>query len=360
MEVVHYKSGLIFYIAKQFTPPDEALTRKLKKGRGYIKMVGNTVIQPIEIRKRGGINGFVKEFLKQIDLQLLVIPGIIHIIIFSYIPMYGVIMAFQEFRLGDFPGMSEWVGLKHFHYLFSDPNLGLVLRNTIVISLLKLLICFPAPIIFAILINEISNMRFRKTVQTISYLPHFISWVVAGTLMFDFFSVDNGAVNSALLALGIIDRPIHFFGMGEYFWGMAVITDLWKSLGWNAIIFISAITSIDPDLYEAAEIDGAGRYAKMWHITFKSILPTVILLLIFSVGNLLNSNFDQIMVLTNQMTNPKLREYADVINTYVYRVGIQGNRYSYAAAAGLFKSLINVMLLLAANKIASRTGHEVL
>lgn len=323
-------------------------------------MVGNTVIQPIGIRKRGGFNGFVKEFLRQIDLQLLVIPSIIHIIIFSYIPMYGVIMAFQEFRLGDFPGMSEWVGLKHFRYLFTDPNFGLVLRNTIVISLLKLLICFPAPIIFAILINEILNMRFRKTVQTISYLPHFISWVVAGTLMFDFFSVDNGAVNSALLALGIIDRPIHFFGMGEYFWGMAVITDLWKSLGWNAIIFISAITSIDPDLYEAAEIDGAGRYAKMWHITFKSILPTVILLLIFSVGNLLNSNFDQIMVLTNQMTNPKLREYADVIDTYVYRVGIQGNRYSYAAAAGLFKSLINIMLLLAANKIASRTGHEVL
>ncbi|MFO7154409.1 MAG: ABC transporter permease subunit, partial [Caldicoprobacter oshimai] len=279
------------------------------------------MIQPIGIRKRGSFNGFVKEFLRQIDLQLLVIPSIIHIIIFSYIPMYGVIMAFQEFRLGDFPGMSEWVGLKHFRYLFTDPNFGLVLRNTIVISLLKLLICFPAPIIFAILINEILNMRFRKTVQTISYLPHFISWVVAGTLMFDFFSVDNGAVNSALLALGIIDRPIHFFGMGEYFWGMAVITDLWKSLGWNAIIFISAITSIDPDLYEAAEIDGAGRYAKMWHITFKSILPTVILLLIFSVGNLLNSNFDQIMVLTNQMTNPKLREYADVIDTYVYRVG---------------------------------------
>ncbi|MBM7582200.1 putative aldouronate transport system permease protein [Caldicoprobacter guelmensis] len=323
-------------------------------------MVGNTVIQPIGIRKRGGINGFVKEFLKQVDLQLLVIPGIIHIIIFSYIPMYGVIMAFQEFRLGDFPGMSEWVGLKHFRYLFTDPNFGLVLRNTIVISLLKLLICFPAPIIFAILINEILNMRFRKTVQTISYLPHFISWVVAGTLMFDFFSVDNGAVNSALLALGIIDRPIHFFGVGEYFWGMAVITDLWKSLGWNAIIYIAAITSIDPDLYEAAEIDGAGRYAKMWHITFKSILPTVILLLIFSVGNLLNANFDQIMVLTNQMTNPKLRAFADVIDTYVYRVGISGNRSSYAAAAGLFKSVINVMLLLTANKIASRTGHEVL
>lgn len=323
-------------------------------------MNGNIAINPTVIRKKSGFSDFLHDFLKQIDLQLLVIPGIIHIIIFSYIPMYGIIMAFQEFRLGDFPGMSEWVGLKHFKYLFADPNFSLVLRNTIVISLLKLLICFPAPIIFAILINEITNLRFKKAVQTISYLPHFISWVVAGTLMFDFFSVDNGAVNSALIALGIIDRPIHFFGVGEYFWGMAVITDLWKSLGWNTIIFISAITSIDPDLYEAAEIDGAGRYAKMWHITFKSILPTVILLLIFNVGNLLNANFDQIMVLTKQMTNPKLREFADVIDTYVYRVGISGNRYSYASAAGLFKSVINVMLLLAANKVASKTGHEVL
>ena len=269
-------------------------------------------------------------------------------------------MAFQEFRLGDFPGLSEWVGLKHFYYLFSDPNFATVLRNTVVISLLKLLINFPAPIIFAILMNELYNIRFRKSVQTISYLPHFISWVVAGTLLFDFFSVDNGAVNSALVGLGIVERPIHFFGEGKYFWPMAVVTDLWKGLGWNTIIYFAAITAIDPELYQVAEIDGAGRYAKMWHITFASILPTVILLLIFTVGNLLNANFDQIMILTNQMTNAKLREYADVIDTYVYRVGLRGNRYSYASAAGLFKSLTNIVLLLVANKIASRTGHEVL
>ncbi|NLX70363.1 MAG: sugar ABC transporter permease [Clostridiales bacterium] len=313
--------------------------------------------RPTVIRKK---RSFMKEFLKQADLQILVIPSIIHIIIFSYIPMYGIIMAFQEFRLGDFPGLSEWVGLKHFYYLFSDPNFATVLRNTVVISLLKLLINFPAPIIFAILMNELYNIRFRKSVQTISYLPHFISWVVAGTLLFDFFSVDNGAVNSALVGLGIVERPIHFFGEGKYFWPMAVVTDLWKGLGWNTIIYFAAITAIDPELYQVAEIDGAGRYAKMWHITFASILPTVILLLIFTVGNLLNANFDQIMILTNQMTNAKLREYADVIDTYVYRVGLRGNRYSYASAAGLFKSLTNIVLLLVANKIASRTGHEVL
>ena len=307
--------------------------------------------KPIGSDKKGGL----KDFIKQFDLQLLVIPSIIWIIIFCYIPMYGIIMAFQEFQLGDFPGMSQWVGLKHFKLLFSDPNFTTVLRNTVVISVLKILINFPIPIIFAVMLNEITNTRFKKSVQTVSYLPHFISWVVAATLLFDFFSVDNGAVNSALMALGWVDEPVNFFGVGEYFWPMLVITDLWKELGWNSIIYIASITSIDPELYEAAGIDGAGRFTKMWHITLASIRPTIVLLLIFTIGNLLNTNFDQIMMLTNQMGNSALREYADVIDTYVYRVGIREGRFSYAAAAGL---LINIMLLFAANKIASKSEQS--
>lgn len=299
-----------------------------------------------------------KKFRKQLDLQFLVIPSIILILIFSYIPMYGVLMAFQEFRLGDFPGLSEWVGFKHFIQLFKDPSFALVLRNTVVISLLKLLINFPIPIIFAVLLNEITSTRFKKTVQTVSYLPHFISWVVAATLMFDFFSVDNGAVNNALMGLHLISRPIHFFGIGQYFWGMLVGTDLWKELGWNSIIFIAAITSIDPELYEAAEVDGAGRFARMWYITIAGIQPTIILLLILTVGNLLNANFDQIMMLTNQMGNAVLREYGDVIDTYVYRVGIQQARFSYAAASGLFKSAINIILLFMANGLARKTENS--
>lgn len=299
-------------------------------------------------------SGFLRSFMKQADLQLLVIPSIIHIIIFAYIPMYGILMAFQEFQLGDFPGISQWVGFKHFNLLFTDPNFGTVLRNTIVISLLKMLINFPIPIIFAVLLNEISRSNFKKSIQTISYLPHFISWVVGATLLFDFFSTDNGAVNFALQALGVIDSPIHFFGRGEYFWAMLVGTDLWKELGWNSIIYIAAITSIDGELYEAAGIDGANRYTKMWHITIASIRPTIILLFIFTIGNLLNTNFDQIMMLTNQMGNASLREFGDVIDTYVYRVGIREARFSYAASAGLFKALINILLLLGANKLASR------
>jgi putative aldouronate transport system permease protein len=309
--------------------------------------------QPKASNKKGGLT----DFIKQIDLQFMVIPGIVWLIIFAYIPMYGVLMAFQEFKLGDFPGMSQWVGFKQFEYLFSDPNFGRVLRNTIVISLLKLIINFPAPIIFALLLNELRGKYFKQSVQTISYLPHFISWVVAATLMFDFLSVDNGAVNSLLMSLGLIDRPIHFFGEGRYFWPIAVLTDLWKELGWGTIIYLAAISSIDPELYEAADMDGAGRFQKMWHITVAGIRPTIILLLIFTVGNLLNANFDQIMTLTNQMTNSLLIDYADVIDTYVYRVGLQQARYSYAAAAGLFKSVINIALLLGANKLAARTEN---
>lgn len=312
--------------------------------------------KPLGTRKK---ESFIKGFVKQFDLQMLVIPSIIHIIIFCYIPMYGILMAFQEFQLGDFPGFSQWVGFKHFKILFTDPNFSTVLRNTIVISLLKMLINFPMPIIFAVLLNEVTQKHFKKSVQTISYLPYFISWVVAATLLFDFFSVDNGAVNSALQSLGLIDRPIHFFGKGEYFWGMLVVTDLWKMLGWNSIIYFAAITSIDAELYEAAEIDGAGRYAKMWHITIATIKPTIVLLFIFTIGNLLNANFDQIMMLTKQMGNPALREFGDVIDTYVYRVGIREGRFSYAAAAGLFKSVVNIMLLLIANKLAAKTGNEV-
>lgn len=303
---------------------------------------------------------FISDFLKQIDLQLMVVPSIILILIFFYVPMYGIIMSFQEFKMGDFPGLSKWVGLKQFLLLFNDPNFATVLRNTVVISMLKLIICFPVPIALAVMLNEVKKAPFKKTVQTISYLPHFISWVVGATLLFDFFSADNGAVNSALKAFGWIDKSIMFFGKGEYFWPMVVVTDLWKELGWNAIIFIAAITAIDAEMYEAAEIDGAGRYAKIWHITIATIRPTIVLLFILTVGNLLNANFDQIMMLTNMMGNAMLRTYADVIDTYVYRMGLTQGRYSYAAAAGLFKAVINFGLLLGANYLSSKTGESAL
>ncbi|MEG1427863.1 MAG: ABC transporter permease subunit [Oscillospiraceae bacterium] len=311
----------------------------------------------VKVEKKGST---LQRMLHQWDLQILVIPGILFLLVFSYIPMYGIIMAFQEFKIGDFPGFSQWVGLKQFNYLFKDPNFAIVMRNTLVISALKLVINFPIPIIFAVLVNELKGKTFKKTIQTISYLPHFISWVVTAMLMFDMFSIDGGVVNDLLVNSGLIKEPIGFFTQADYFWGIAVVSDIWKELGWNSIIFIAAITSVDYDMYEAADIDGCNRIQKMWHITIKAIKPTIILLFIFTVGGILNANFDQIMMLTKQMTNAMLKSTANVIDTYVYSVGLSEGRYSFAAAAGLFKSVINFILLLGANYLAAKSGESAL
>ena len=304
--------------------------------------------------------GVFKRALEQWDLQTLVLPGIILLIIFSYLPMYGLVMAFQEYRIGDFPGMSTWVGFKQFESLFTDPNFFLTLRNTLVISLLKLTIGFVCPIVFAVFLNEMRNGPIKRTVQTISYLPHFISWTVCALLMFDFLSIDGGAVNEFLMWAHIVDEPIGFFQDGKYFWGIALFTDIWKELGWNSIIYISAIAGVDAEMYEAADIDGATRSQKMWHITVKAIKPTIVLLFIMSVGGVLNANFDQIMMLTKNMGNAMLTEYADVIDTFVYRMGMQMGRFSFATAAGRFKAVINLALLLGANWIAGKAGETAL
>ncbi|MBR3504503.1 MAG: sugar ABC transporter permease [Clostridia bacterium] len=296
----------------------------------------------------------------QWDLQLLGLPGIILILIFSYLPMYGLIMSFQEYRMGDFPGMSQWVGLKQFQYLLKDPSLFTAVRNTLVISVLKLTIGFVCPIIFAVFLNEIHRPQVKKTVQTVSYLPHFISWTVCAMLMMDFLSVDNGAFNEFLVKAHIVDAPIPFFQNSKYFWGMALFTDIWKELGWNSIIYISAMAGVDAEMYEAADIDGATRVQKIWYITVKAIKPTIILLFIMSVGGILNTNFDQIMMLTKNMGNAMLKETADVIDTYIYRYGLGQFRVSFATAAGLVKAVINFALLLGANKIADVAGENAL
>jgi len=308
---------------------------------------------PLDINKQHNV---FKRMLLQWDLQLLVLPGILFIFVFMYIPMYGILMAFQEYQLGDMPGFSDWAGLEYFRQLFTDPFFPRVIRNTIVLSLLRIGIGFPMPILFAIILNEVRIARFKKPVQTISYLPHFISWVVAATLFFDILDADNGVVNNALLALGFIEEPLFFFGRSQYFWAIATVTDIWKTIGWNAIIFIAAITSVDPELYEAAAIDGAGRIQRIWYITLQCILPTIVILFILTVGSLLTSNFDQVFMLTRQMNNAALMEHADVIDTYIMRFGLRQMRFSFAAAAGFFRTIVNFSLLLFANWLANRYG----
>lgn len=300
----------------------------------------------------------MKVLKSQAELQAMVIPWIILILVFSYIPMYGLIMAFQQYSLGDMVGFSKWVGLKNFKDFFNEPDLWLIMRNTFAISLLKLAVGFPFPIILAILLNEVRHDKFKRTIQTISYLPHFISWVVVAGLAFDILSVDGGIINHTLQALGLIKSPILFTGEPGYFWSIVVATDVWKEIGWSAIIYIAAITSIDQELYEAAAIDGAGRFKKIWHITLSGIKPTIVIMLILAVGGILNAGFEQILLLTNNLRNTMVYDTSEILDTFVYRQGILQMRFSFATAAGVFKSVLSVFLLTIANKAANKISEQ--
>ena len=300
---------------------------------------------------------FLQSLVKQRELWLLCVPIIVWVAIFCYYPMYGLLMAFVDYVPGREIWQCDFVGLKYFARFVTGNDFPRLLRNTLAMSGLSLTVGFVCPILFAFMLNELGNLKIKKFVQTASYLPHFISWVVCATLMFDLMSTDGGAINEFLMWIGVIKEPIGFFTEGKYFWGITLCTDIWKELGWNAIIFISAITSISQDMYEAADIDGATRAQKMWHITIKSIKPTIILMFIFQVGGILNANFDQIMMLTKQMGNSMLKEYADVLDTFIYRLGVSQGRFSFAAAAGLFKSIVNFALLLGSNYVAGKFGE---
>ncbi|WP_223285109.1 ABC transporter permease [Paenibacillus sp. PL91] len=286
----------------------------------------------------------------------MVLPGFICLILFSYIPMYGVIIAFKEFDIFQGIGASPWVGFYHFNLFFESPELNMVMRNTIIISTLKLVLIFPAPIMLALLLNEIRHNGFKRFIQTATYLPHFISWVIVSGLVFSLLSVESGSLNYLLEKLGIIDKPINWLSLPKYFYSILLSASMWKEIGFSSIVYLAAIAGINPSLYEAAEIDGAGRFRKMFSVTLPCIAPVVIIFLILSIGNLLSAGFEDILTLTNNGKNGTLTNVAEVLDTYVYRVGLSEQRYSFATAVGLFKSIINIVLLVAANTIAKRVG----
>ncbi|WP_150275983.1 ABC transporter permease [Paenibacillus tepidiphilus] len=299
--------------------------------------------------------GLIKRLARQWDLQLMVLPALCFILVFSYIPMYGVLMAFQDYNL--FKGFtgSPWVGIKHFEMFFNAPEFWTVIRNTVVISLLKLLVGFPAPILLALMLNEVRSRVFKRTVQTISYLPHFLSWVIVSGFVMSMLSTENGSINMLLQELNLIHDPINFLSLPQYFWTILVTTGVWKEIGFSSIVYLAAIAGVDPHMHEAASIDGAGKLRQMFSITLPSILPVIIVFLILAIGNLLSAGFEDILLIGS---NPVLRDVSDVLDTYVYRIGIQNNRYSYATAAGLFKSLIGVFLLVGANYAARKSGNS--
>ncbi len=291
-------------------------------------------------------------------LQVMALLGIAWMLVFNYIPMYGILIAFKKNFFITTPLFSKkffttpWAtngGFQHFINFFKDEEFFNVMANTLGISVLKLIFNFTLPIIFALLLNEVRNIRFKKAVQTITYMPHFLSWVVLGGILTTWLG-EGGLFNDLLIKMGVLKEGVAFLAYPKYFWAITVISDLWKELGWSAIIYLAAISGIDQEMYEAAKVDGASRWKQIWTITLPSIAPTVTIMFILAVGGLLNTNFDQILVLNNPLNAPR----SNVLDIYVYQTAMRGMRYSYASAIGLFKSVIAFILLFIANQVTKK------
>jgi len=285
-------------------------------------------------------------------LYLMLAPAVIYYLIFHYVPMYGAVVAFKDFSITKGILGSDWAGFKHFEYLFSQDKFWQVIQNTVIISVYRLIFGFPAPIIVALLLNEVRARLFKRTVQTVIYLPHFISWVILGGILINLLSTDNGVINNLIKAFG--GTPIGFMSDETYFRGTLVFSMIWKEFGWNTIIYMAALAGIPPQLYEAAVIDGASRWQRLLHVTIPLIRSTIILILILRLGGIMEAGFEQIFVLYH----PGVYSVADIIDTYVYRIGLTEGRFSIAAAVGLFKSAINFALLVLANRLARLMGEQ--
>ena len=286
-------------------------------------------------------------YRKYAALSLMLLPVIIYYIVFHYAPMYGVIIAFKNYSFSRGIIGSPWAGLANFKRMFASASFFEVFRNTLLISFYKLITGFPAPVVFAILLNELKNAKFKKTVQTISYLPHFLSWVILGGMFIQLLAL-SGPVNIMLSKLGV--SSVYFLGDVKYFRSVLVVTSLWKSIGWGSIIYLAALTGIDPQLYEAAKIDGAGKFKQILHVTLPALVPVITIMFIFSVGSIINDDFDQIFNLYNEA----VYSVGDVISTYNYRIGLLNSEYSYSTAVGLFKNIISVVLIVSTNFIAKK------
>lgn len=306
---------------------------------------------PADTRRRT----FARAIWEQRYLYMMSVPFVALVFVFNYIPIWGWVMAFQRYRPGRPLWQQSWVGMQNFIDLFNDPKFFLALRNTFGMSVYGLLIGFTFPIAFAILLNELRSTRFKRTIQTISYLPHFVSWVVVANLVYAMLSTDGGPINRIIASLG--GQPIRFMAEGKYFWSVVVFSDLWKELGWNSIIYLAAITAIDPELYEAAKVDGANRLQLIRHITLPGISNIVIILLILSIGNLMSIGFEKQLLLGN----PLVFDDSLVLDLYSLRYGIGMNRFSFGTAINVVNSAVALVLLFTANTMfKKRTGRSVM
>lgn len=285
-------------------------------------------------------------------LYILTIPGLLYFAIFKYAPMYGLIIAFKDYV--PFLGIadSKWVGLENFQDFFSNPDFLRIFWNTLAIAFLNILFAFPAPIILALLLNEVRLKVYQRTIQTFVYVPHFLSWTIVVSLWHILFNLDHGAITE--LVLSLTGSEIDFLTDPAWFRPMIILQSVWKEMGWGTIIYLAALAGVDQEQYEAAIMDGAGRFRRVWHITLPAIRSTIIIMLIMKVGSILSTGFDQFYLMTNQLNRP----VADVFDTYVYMMGITNGAYSYSTAVGLFKSIIGIILVFSTNRLAKKFGES--
>ncbi len=297
-------------------------------------------------------DSFSKYFKQHKLLYLMLLPGALYFLIFRYIPMGGIIIAFQKYS--PFLGIlkSPFVGLSHFKSFFIGTDFLMLLKNTLAISFLSLLFYFPAPIILALLLNEIKNQRYKRTIQTFIYIPHFISWVIIASLTYQLLNINDGIIN--MLIKELTGKTINFLGDPKYFRGLIIGQSMWKETGYGTIIFLAALSGVDMELYEAAKVDGANRWRLMWHITLPAIKGTIIIMLILRVGSILNTGYEQIFLMRNSLNVSA----AEVFDTYIYQKGITNGQFSYSTAAGLFKSIVGMIMVLGSNKIAKKAGES--
>ncbi|CAH1191693.1 putative multiple-sugar transport system permease YteP [Paenibacillus allorhizoplanae] len=292
--------------------------------------------------------------LQEIPLHLMLLPGVILTIIFSYVPIAGIVIAFQKFVPSKGIFHSKWIGLDNFRYMLEMPNFSSVVWNTVFIAVMKIIVHLIVPVIFALLLNEVISTAFKRTIQTIIYFPYFLSWVILGGILIDILSPSGGIVNQMLGLIGI--KPIFFLGNENWFPFTLVASDTWKEFGYSTIVYLAALTAIDQSLYEAAVVDGANRWKQTLHVTIPGMLPIVTLMTVLSLGNVLNAGFDQVF----NLYSPMVYSTGDIIDTMVYRIGLVDAQYGVATAVGLFKSVIAFILIVISNKLANRyTGYRI-